>query len=166
MRARIGLPTSPRLASRETRVARRLLLGGDSHLPLGRRSLLTDSLGGGVSLGRQDLGLAGGSRGETFRHSFGGPYLSRDDDRLPGGLAGENGRIIGGRARPEPGQRRLPRFGCRIETIDELVALERIYGLSRRGPGFASGTKMVRKPLPDGNGVTARHKRTREAQAA
>ncbi len=127
---------------------------------------MTDALGSGVSLGRQDLSLARGSRGETFRYSFGGPHLSRDDDRLPGGLAGQNGRIIGGRARSEPGQRRLPRFGCRVETIDELVTLERVHGLSRGGPGFASGAEMVRRPSPDGNGITARHERTREGQAA
>jgi hypothetical protein len=47
-----------------------------------------------------------------------------------------------------------------------LVAQEGVHGFSRGGPGLTSGAETLEKPFPDGNGVTARHDRTREAQAA
>jgi hypothetical protein len=127
VQAEADLPAGPRLARRKTRVARGLLFARKGSLPLHLFRSLTGALGGGICLRSQNLSLVLSLRGETRRFPLSRPLFPGLSDRLPRGLAGEDSRIIGRRARPKAGQRVLPRFGRRFETIYELVAFEGLH---------------------------------------
>lgn len=102
-----------------------------------------------MGLCRLNLDLALGLGGETSRLPLGGPHVAGLNDGAPRRLPGEDSRIVGGRACPEPGKRGLSRLGDRLETINELVGSELAHVVSLCAPRPGRGREKQMKPLPE-----------------
>ena len=142
------LPASLGLAGGKASIARCLLLGSQCNLPFRLLGGLTDEFGLRTLSRGKCLGLTLSLSCQAGYLPLGDAHFSRLNDSTPRRLSREDGRIISCRARPEPGEVRLSRFGDRFETINELVGFELTHVHSLCAPRRSRGGEKQMKPLP------------------